>query len=159
MVGLVMVAGCTSDNGDEWSSTQTYSGMGVTFEYPGTWVDQSDDPELAQTLGESGVAFGKDDEIFGFIALDVGVLTAADKEELLATLSQTYENDLGLTNQKEITVDGENAQLLSAPSPSDGIYTNVAFWIKNDQVYISVYTSESSATGTYERILNTFRST
>lgn len=154
-----MVAGCTSDSSDDWSSNKTYSGMGVSFVYPGTWTDQSNDPVLVDTFGESGVAVGKDNKIFGFVVVDVGVLSAAQKDELINDLVETYKTEFSLTTQKDLMVDGVSAKLLSAPNPTEGIYTNVAFWIKNDDLYITVYTSENSATETFERILNTFKMT
>lgn len=158
IVCSVLVAGCTSE-GDDWSSNKTYSGMGVSFDYPGTWTDQSNDPMLVDTFGESGVAFGKDNEIFGFVVVDVGVLSAADKDKLINDLIETYKTELRLTNEKDIMVDGVSAKLLSSPNPTDGIYTNVAFWIKNEDLYITVYTSEKSGIETFERILNTFKTT
>lgn len=153
---VVMASGCTSD---EWSSNKTYTGSGVTFQYPGTWSESSDS-KISQISGAtSGAAVEGSDAWFGFATVDVTNLSTSQRDSLKNTLKKTY-NERNLTTEKTVTVDGVSALLLSSSTKdASGIYSNVAFWIKGDKVYIAAYTSTNSGTQTFERILGSFKTT
>ncbi|BDZ67439.1 PsbP-related protein [Methanobacterium ferruginis] len=155
---VIMVSGCTTST-DEWSTNNTYTGNGVTFDYPGTWNISSDSGMDDISGATSGAAVEGSDAWFGFATIDVSSLSTEQRDSLKTTLTQTY-NNMNLTTEKAITVDGVSATLLSSPEQSSsGIYSNVAFWVKDDKVYIAAYTSTNEGTETFERILGSFKTT
>lgn len=152
---VVMASGCTSS--DQWASNKTYSGDGVTFQYPGTWSENKTNMSIP---GASSVAaVGSDSEAFVYGTVDISVLSSSDIQELMNTVSQGYKSQ-GMTTEKKLTVDGANATMLSSPNKdSSGIYKTAAFWTKSGKFYVAAYTSTQNGTENFEKVLATFKTT
>jgi hypothetical protein len=153
---VVMASGCTSD---EWSSNKTFSGNGVTFQYPGAWSENAT-KSVATPSGASSIAgVGTNDEAFAIGSISASGLDAESLQQVLNTLVQQYQGQ-GYGNPKSVQVDGVTASMITSTSKdSDGFYTTIAFWAKNNKLYYAAYVSTSNDTQTMEKILGTLKST
>lgn len=158
VVSLVLLAsGCTSD---QWASNKTYSAAGLSFQYPGTWSENSTE-FISTPSGATGIAaVGTADEAFVAGGLSSSSLSESDIQQLTNELIQTYKNK-GFTTEKTVTVDGVSATMLSTPNKlSDGYYASIALWTKNGKFYFGMYGSKTASdTATMERILGSLKTT
>ncbi len=154
---VVMASGCTSD---QWASNKTYSVGGLTFQYPGTWSENSTE-FMSNPSGATGIAaVGTDDEGFAVGSVSTSILSESDLQQVISQMIQTYKNQ-GFTTEKNITVDGVSATLLSTPNKlSEGYYASIAFWTKTNKLYFAIYGSKTSSdTTSMERILGSLKAT
>jgi len=154
---VVMVSGCTTSG--EWSSNKTYTGNGITFDYPGTWSENATSSLATPSGSDSIVAVGSEDEGFAVGRISASGLDTASIQQVLNTLVQQYQGQ-GYGTAKSVTVDGSTASMVTSTSPdTDGYYSTIAFWVKNDNLYYAAYVSKSNDTQTMERILGSLKST
>lgn len=155
---VVAVSGCT---GDPWASNKTYSGNGLTFQYPGTWSENAT-KAVSTPSGSTGmIIVGSDADEQGFAVGSVSGsgLSNSALEGIMNQVKTEYKNQ-GYTSEKTLTVDGVQATILSNPNPNaSGLYTTVAVWLKNGRIYIAAYASSDTDTATLERILSSLKTT
>ncbi|BDZ70270.1 PsbP-related protein [Methanobacterium petrolearium] len=154
---VVMASGCTSS--DQWASNKTYSGNGITFQYPGTWsVNETE--AVSTPSGSSAIAaVGNDDEGFAIGSIAATGLDTETVQQAMNQMVEEYQSQ-GYGTAKTITVEGVDASMVtSEDADSSGLYTTVAFWVKDDKMYYAVYASKTTGTETMEKILSTLKTT
>jgi len=112
---VVAASGCT---GDPWASNKTYSGNGVTFQYPGTWSENVT-KAVSTPSGSTGIiAVGNDADEQGFAVASVSGfgLSNSALEGILNQLKTEYKNQ-GFISEKTLTMDSVQATMLSNPNP------------------------------------------
>lgn len=153
---VVMASGCTSD---EWSSNKTYSGNGITFQYPGTWSENATKTVTVPSGSHSIAAVGSSDEGFAIGSITASGLDTASIQDVLNQLVQEYQGQ-GYGASKSITVDGSTATMITTTSKdSSGYYTTIAFWVKNNSLYYAAYVSSTNSTQNMEKILGSLKTT
>ncbi len=153
---VVMASGCTSD---EWSSNKTYSGNGITFQYPGTWSENATKTVTVPSGSHSIAAVGSSDEGFAIGSITASGLDTASIQDVLNQLIQEYQAQ-GYGASKSITVDGSTATMITTTSKdSSGYYTTIAFWVKNNSLYYAAYVSSTNSTQNMEKILGSLKTT
>ncbi|NYB52919.1 MAG: hypothetical protein HVN35_10235 [Methanobacteriaceae archaeon] len=153
---VVMASGCTSD---QWATNKTYTGNGITFQYPGTWSENAT-KSLSTPSGSSNIAaVGTDDEAFAVGSISVSGLDAASIQTVLNQLVQQYQSQ-GFGASKSVNVDGTTATMITSTNKdADGFYTTIAFWVKNNSLFYAAYVSKTTDTQTMEKILGSFKAT
>lgn len=157
VVGLVvMVSGCTSD---QWASNTTFTGNGISFSYPSSWSANAT-KDLTTPSGSSSIAaVGTSDEGFAVGSISASGLDSASIQNVINSLVQQYQTQ-GYGSVKSVTVDGATASMVTSNNAdSQGMYTSIAFWTKNNNLYYAVYVSKSQSTQNMERILGSLKST
>jgi hypothetical protein len=153
---VVMASGCTSD---EWASNKTYSGNGITFQYPGTWSENATKTVTVPSGSQSIAAVGSSDQAFAIGSITASGLDTASIQSVLNQLIQEYQTQ-GYGASKSITVDGSTATMVTTTSKdSSGYYTTIAFWVKNNSLYYAAYVSSTNSTQNMEKILGSLKTT
>jgi hypothetical protein len=153
---VVMASGCTSD---QWATNKTYSSNGVTFQYPGTWSENATKTVTAPTGSSSLAAVGSNNEGFAVGSISASGLDAASIQTVLNQLVQQYQSQ-GYGSSKSVNVDGATATMITSTNKdSDGYYTTIAFWVKNNSLFYAAYVSQNTDTQTMEKILGSFKAT
>lgn len=158
---VVMVSGCTSD---QWASNKTYSGNGVTFQYPGAWTDE-DPSSLSSFTSGVNVVTGVGNTDYTFVLGSIPTNVSTDQiQQYLQQVKTNWKAIPGATvlSEKELTVDGASAievnWKLNNESSSD-VYVSAVSWVKNAKAYVVIYGSRNNDTQTLDRILSTMKST
>lgn len=153
---VIMASGCTSD---QWASNKTYTGDGITFQYPGTWSENATKAVGTPSGSSSIAAVGTDEEAFAIGSISVTGLDAASIQDVLDNLVKQYKQQ-GYGSVKTVQVEGVNATMLTSTSKdASGFYYSIAFWTKNNKLYYAVYGSTTKDTETMERILGSLETT
>jgi hypothetical protein len=153
---VVMASGCTSD---QWASNKTYSGNGITFQYPGSW-NENVTKNIVTPAGSSGfVVVGDDNEEFKIGTISVTGFDASSVQETLNAAVQQFQSQ-GYGSSKSVPVDGTTATMITSTSKdADGYYNSLAFWVKNNNLYYAAYLSNTNDTTTMTRILSSLKTT
>ena len=151
---VVMVSGCVSD---QWQSNKTYSDNGVNFTYPGTWQGEAS-PGYSPSNSTSIATVGNED--YGFAMGTVNTqLSGSDLQQVLNQMIQQYKSEPGFISEKNMTVDGVTATEVVTNGSSQNLTSQISyvFWIKNDNLFFVVYSSNNNETQTLDRILSTVK--
>jgi len=158
---LVVVAfafGCTE------VSEKTFSGDGITFQYPGTWENKSlSELEASIPASEYGAAsviayLGNDTEEFAVLKLTAtsGSYVTSPSEWLQITES-SYEPSQIISKDESIKVAGKDAALLQYQEGGE-YYTMVHIKIDESKGYkLLYYNSLQSDLATLKKIIESFK--
>ncbi len=160
LVLVVIASGCTTQNTQN-STTKTYSGNGVTFNYPANWTVQNSSTIQSQ-LGSVGTALGAvGDENNTFIVakLNVGSNQALNSPSQAAANAKSTLTSQGYTfvSEKQLTIDGVNADQVTFQK--SGAYYTYDYIVKNNNGYWTTYASTSSDQTNLDMILNSLKIT
>lgn len=157
---VVAASGCTDQN-TQTPTTKTYSGNGVTFNYPANWTIQNSSAVQSQlgSLGNVLGAVGDNNNSFIIAKLNVG------SNQELNTPSQAAENAKStmpsqgyiFVSEKQTTIDGVNANQVTFQK--SGIYFTYDWMVKNGNGYWTTYTSTNSDQTNLDMILNSLKIT
>lgn len=167
VLAVVAVSGCIG--GDDAPKTATFSGNGVSFEYPAGWTKLSNE-EIEQYMGSTEGfkvhAFvgenttGEDGFAVFSINSSMG-LKAKDMSEIMSSSSSGYK----FLSNKTTTVDGTTAYIVTVDMSQDTSstgenYLTYVFFDKNNELYMLIYVFADKADETkLDPILETFKVT
>lgn len=139
------------------SSLETYTGGGVTFQYPKEWTTYTPeevDPEeiinLKTTKGDTSIltVFAEDD-------------SGEDLDYWKDVLLDASESRGTVTSQKDLTIAGVNGYRIDLLSSSSDAQQSWIFFLKNGKIYKLLFTtgSLSAISSDMDTIVNSFKTT
>lgn len=153
LLAVVLAAGCID------SGPKTYSGNGVSFQYPSDWSTnyKSDFQEGLGSSGDALVSLGKDDAGVAVAKMNLGSVqvTAADIASALKTTTQS--SGFTFISESTRTVDGVKAYESTFKQTSSGLYASFTFLEKNGGLYAIIVATPSNDKQTVDLILNSFK--
>jgi hypothetical protein len=147
---VAFASGCTTQ-------PQTYSGNGVTFQYPGDWSkDYKND--IQQSFGNSAtvlVSLGKDNA--GVVVAKMNITGVSINSLSSAFKSSMQSSGYQTVSEKTKTVDGVTAQELVIKDTSSGLYGSCVFLEKNGVIYFIMVGTQNNDQATVDMVLNSFK--
>ena len=149
---VVCASGCTTQ-------PQTYSGNGITFQYPGDWGTNWTSSAQG-SFGSSGnvlASFGKDKNGVAVVKVNTGGINL-DANTLTSAFRSAFQSQ-GQATEKTRTVGGVNAtewnmQINSANGTEYGSFTILK---NNADVYMIIIGTSDNNQQTVDLILNSFK--
>ncbi|MBI5679889.1 MAG: hypothetical protein HZC47_03210 [Methanobacterium sp.] len=151
---VVCASGCTSQ-------PQTYSGNGITFQYPGDWSGNWTS-EIQQSVGSSSTvltSLGKDNAGMAVAKVNIGSVPISIAD-LTSTMKSGFQSaGYQSVTEKTRTVSGENATEIDFKYnvSSTQNYGSFTFFKKNTDIYMIMISTPDNNQQTIDMILNSFK--
>lgn len=153
---VVFAAGCTSES-------KTYSGNGVTFQYPAEWSNdyKSDFQSSFGNTGNVLVSLGKDDAGIVVVNFDLGTAKVSASEFASAFKSSVTSGSFQFVSEKTVQIAGVTGyeQTYKYTENSTQMYLSVTFFEKNNTMYLLMIGTPDNSQETNDMILNSFKFT
>ncbi|MGF7119471.1 PsbP-related protein [Methanobacterium oryzae] len=156
MLVVVCAAGCID------SSPKTYTGNGLSFQYPADWSSYESD--LQKSMGSSGdvlVSLGKGDEGVFVAKMNLGTAQVSASEFADAFKSSASSGRLTFVSEKTVTVDGSTGyeKVFKYTENSTQLYASCTFVKNNGTIYMILIGTPNNDQETVDMILNSFKFT
>lgn len=153
---VVCASGCTTQ-------PQTYTGNGITFQYPGDWGSNWTS-DVQQSLGSSGsvlVSFGKDNAGVAVAKVPMGSLASSISLADLSSAMKTGFQSAGYQSvtEKNRTVGGISATEIDFKytANSTDTYGSFTLFKSSNDVYMIMIATPDNNQQTIDMILNSFK--
>ena len=157
MLVVVFAAGCTD------SSPKTYTGNGISFQYPADWsTDYKSD--FQDSLGSSGtvlVSLGKDNAGIAVAKMDLGTAQVSASKFASAFKSSASSGGLTFVSEKTVTVAGNTGyeKVFKYTENSSSMYASCIFFENSNDLYLLMIGTSDNDQKTVDMILNSFKFT
>lgn len=156
MLVVVCAAGCID------SSPKTYTGDGISFQYPADWG--SIESDFQKSIGSSGdvlVSLGEDDEGIVVAKMDLGTAQVSASQFASAFKSSASSGGLDFVSEKTVTVAGGTGyeKVFKYTQNSSQMYASCIFLENNNSLYMIMIGTPNNDQETVDLILNSFKFT
>ncbi len=148
---VAFASGCTSQ-------PQTYTGNGITFQYPGDWKPMNSS-NIQAAFGNSGMVLVTLGIEGGGAGVNVMKITAPEltiNDVISVVRSGATSGGNQLISESTRTIDGVSATVITDKNPNGVYYTN-AIVQKNNVIYDILIASPNSDQANVDLILNSFK--
>lgn len=149
---VVCASGCTTQ-------PKTYSGNGITFQYPGDWGENWTS-SVQQSFGSSGsilVSLGSGDSGVAIAKVNMGSLAISLSDFAAAFKTGMTGSNMTFVSEKNRTIDGVTGYELVVKDNSANMYGSFTLLQKNGNLYLIMIATKDNNQETIDMILNSFK--